>query len=57
VNVNKRRAEVGLEPLEQYLNMMTLMHFEMNKENLKAQGIREPRLYDSIDSSQFKFEN
>lgn len=26
-NVNKRRAEVGLEPIEQYLNMMTLWHF------------------------------
>ena len=43
--VNKRRAEVGLEPLEEYLNMMTEMHFEMNKEYLKSQGINEPKLY------------
>jgi hypothetical protein len=54
-NVNKRRAEVGLEPIEQYLNMMTLMHFEMNKDNLKARGITEPKLY-KADSIVFKFE-
>ena len=45
VNVNNRRAEVGLEPLEQYLNLMTQMHFEMNKEHLKSIGITEPKLY------------
>jgi hypothetical protein len=57
INVNKRRAEVGLDPIEQYLNMMTLMHFEMNKDNLKASGINEPRLYKTADSIGFKFEN
>lgn len=56
VNVNKRRAEVGLDPLEQYLNMMTLMHFEMNKENLKTRGINEPRLYTTTDSISYKLE-
>jgi hypothetical protein len=56
LNVNKRRAEVGLDPLEQYLNMMTLMHFEMNKDNLKARGINEPRLYKTTDSIVYKFE-
>jgi hypothetical protein len=55
INVNKRRADVGLEPIEQYLNMMTLMHFEMNKDNLKARGINEPRLY-KTDSIVFKIE-
>jgi hypothetical protein len=45
VNVNKRRAEVGLEPLKEYLNRMTQMHFEMNKEYLLSKGITEPRLY------------
>lgn len=45
VNVNKRRAEVGLDPIEQYLNIMTEMHFEMNTETLKSRGIYEPRLY------------
>ncbi len=44
-NVNKRREEVGLEPLEEYLNFMTEMHFEMNKENLNKKGITEPQLY------------
>jgi len=49
INVNKRRTEVGLEPLEQYLDMMTLMHFETNKEVLKSKGITKPQLYnDSI---------
>jgi hypothetical protein len=55
-NVNKRRTEVGLEPIEEYLNMMTLMHFEMNKDNLKARGITEPKLYKTTDSIVSKFE-
>ncbi|RZK28519.1 MAG: hypothetical protein EOO63_11070 [Hymenobacter sp.] len=29
-NVNKRRAAIGMEPLENYLGMMTNMHMEMN---------------------------
>jgi len=29
-NVNKRRAAIGMEPLENYLGMMTNMHVEMN---------------------------
>jgi hypothetical protein len=29
-NVNKRRAAIGMEPLENYLDMMTKMHVEMN---------------------------
>jgi hypothetical protein len=45
VNVNKRRAEVGLEPIEEYLNNMTEMHFEMNKEYLKGKGITKPTFY------------
>ena len=44
-SVNGRRADVGLEPLEQYLNVMTQMHFEMNKEYLMSKGITEPKLY------------
>jgi len=45
LNVNQRRAEVGLESLEDYLNGMTLSHFEMNKENMLKRGIQEPKLY------------
>ncbi|MFY0690059.1 MAG: hypothetical protein JXQ90_23000 [Cyclobacteriaceae bacterium] len=45
IKVNKRRKEVGLEPIEEYLNVMTTMHFEMNKENMLKRGIVEPKLY------------
>lgn len=44
-NVNHRRKSVGLEPLEKYLNEMTLMHFEMNKEFYLKKRITEPKLY------------
>jgi hypothetical protein len=30
-NVNKRRAAIGMEPLEAYLDGMTKMHIEMNR--------------------------
>jgi hypothetical protein len=49
VNVNKRRVEVGLGPIEEYLNLMTQMHFEMNKEYLKSKGITKPTLYKTND--------
>lgn len=45
VNVNQRRSEVGLEPLEEYLNNMTQMHFEMNKDYLKSKGVLKPTFY------------
>jgi hypothetical protein len=45
VNVDKRRAEVGLEPIKIYLNMMTEMHFEMNKDYYMEKGIKTPILY------------
>jgi hypothetical protein len=45
VNVNKRRKSIGLEPLEIYLNQMTEMHFEMNKEGMLKHGITKPKLY------------
>jgi hypothetical protein len=51
LNVNKRRKEVGLEPIEEYLNDMTTMYFEMNKENMLKRGVTEPQLYSiSTDS-------
>ena len=46
INVNKRRKEVGLQPLEEYLNDMTLMHFEMNKAFYAKKGVMEPKLYE-----------
>jgi len=45
INVNKRRAEIGLEPLEEYLNYMTKRNFEMNKEYYAKKGVTEPKLY------------
>ncbi|NJB70521.1 hypothetical protein GGR42_000983 [Saonia flava] len=45
INVNKRRKEIGLEPLENYLNDMAKMNFEMNKEHYSKKGVMEPKLY------------
>ena len=45
INVNSRRKTIGLEPIEEYLNGMSEMHFEMNKENYLSKGITEPTLY------------
>jgi len=43
-NVNQRRKEVGLEPIEDYLNMMSQMHFDMNKAVYEKKGITKPKL-------------
>lgn len=45
LKVNERRKSIGLEPIEEYLNGMTEMHFEMNKENYLKKGVSEPKLY------------
>lgn len=45
LNVDKRRSEYGLKPLKDYLNQMTQMHFEMNKEHFAKKGITKPNLY------------
>jgi hypothetical protein len=44
LNVNKRRTEIGLEPIESYLNLMSQFHFEMNKAVYETKGIRKPKL-------------
>ena len=44
-NVNKRRKSLGMEPLEVYLNEMTLLNFKVNKDLLLEKGITEPKLY------------
>lgn len=36
-NVDKRRAAIGMEPLENYLGMMTSMHMQMNTPKAPAQ--------------------
>lgn len=44
-NVNERRKSIGLEPLEDYLNQMSIMHYEMNEQRYLDKGIIEPKLY------------
>ncbi|MGE7774442.1 DUF6624 domain-containing protein [Chitinophaga sp. NPDC101104] len=43
--LNARRAAAGLEPVENYLNDMSEMHFEMNRKSYEDRGIRRPKLY------------
>jgi hypothetical protein len=42
--VNERRAKVGLEPIEGYLNFMSGMHFDMNKDYYTKKGITKPKM-------------
>ena len=44
-SVNGRRKAIGMEPLEVYLNTMSLMHYEMNKAIYLEKGIMEAKLY------------
>jgi hypothetical protein len=43
--VDERRKEYGLGPLKDYLNMMTSMHYEMNKARYEQKGVLKPNLY------------
>jgi hypothetical protein len=45
LTVNARRKEMGLQPIEEYLNGMSDMHFEMNKAGYTKKGITKPKLY------------
>jgi hypothetical protein len=47
INVNKRRKEIGLEPVEEYLNKATEMHFLVNKARYEKMGINKPILYET----------
>lgn len=44
-NVDKIRKEYDLEPLKDYLNEVTTIHYEMNKEHYQKKGIIKPNLY------------
>lgn len=46
IHVNKRRQAIGLVPIEAYLNKVSRIHFEMNKEMYLQKGILQPRLYE-----------
>jgi len=45
LNVDKIRHKYNLNPLKEYLNQMTTMHYEMNKEHYQKKGIMKPNLY------------
>ncbi len=45
INVDRRRYKIGLKPLRLYLNEMTKMHFEMNKQRYMEMGLKKPMLY------------
>lgn len=45
IYVNARRQSIGLEPLEDYLNHMTKMHFEINKAYFEELGLSIPPPY------------
>lgn len=44
-NIDKLRKEYSLEALKDYLNTMTTLHYEMNKEHYEKMGITKPNLY------------
>jgi hypothetical protein len=46
VNVNERRKNMEMEPLEVYLNGMIEMHFDMNKDYYLKKGVTEPTFYE-----------
>lgn len=46
--VNDRRKDIGLEPIEAYLNWMSQLHFDMNKDNYEKKGIHKPKLLPEI---------
>ena len=46
LNVDRRRLKYSLATLKDYLNEMTKMHFEMNKEHYLKVGILKPNLYE-----------
>lgn len=43
--VDQLRLEFGLTPLKEYLNQMTTMHYEMNKDSYLKKGVSSPNLY------------
>ncbi|HEX8609590.1 MAG TPA: DUF6624 domain-containing protein [Pedobacter sp.] len=44
LRVNQRRKEVGLEPIEAYLNQMSELQFMMNRANYENKGIKGPKI-------------
>ena len=47
LNVNERRKKIGLPTIEDYLNSSMQLHYEMNKETYKKNGLSGPKKYES----------
>ncbi|MEJ5053438.1 DUF6624 domain-containing protein [Sphingobacterium sp. MYb382] len=45
IHVDQRRAMYNLPPLKKYLNDMTKLHFQMNKDSYEKNGYTAPDLY------------
>jgi hypothetical protein len=45
LQVNERRADLGFEPIEVYLNQMVRAHYQMNKAMFQEKGVEGPVLY------------
>jgi hypothetical protein len=45
LNVDDLRIKYNLPPFKEYYNMMTTLHFEMNKDIFLKQGMKGPKLY------------
>ncbi|MTB53323.1 DUF6624 domain-containing protein [Lewinella sp. W8] len=45
LHVNERRAAVGLDPIEAYLNSMMELHFRMNEKVYRERGMDGPNQY------------
>ena len=43
--INGRRISLGLTPMIERMNEMTISHFNMNKEYFAEKGLTEPKLY------------
>jgi hypothetical protein len=43
--INARRISLGLTPMIERMNEMTLFHFQINEEHFAEKGITEPNLY------------
>lgn len=51
LTVNARRKEMGMAPIEEYLNTASTFHFQMNKDMYEKKGITKPKLY-SLSNNQ-----
>lgn len=54
--VNARRSKLGLEPIEEYLNGVTDMHFEINQKFFSENGVQKPTPYERGHSTRRPFE-